>query len=183
LTLVYSPPNGFYTQHFGNTHYRSQSKDSPVCTMKAYWGSGCIAPFILYLSISWGWEVNFVPQPLYAQKGGAKTFPKLLPLYVRKLLYLFKMLHILLHSMVLITRLLTWHINEVHAYVIHSWYWRYSSDWDTFLCLRILYGITLKLYVLTTGGKQGSHRLTAAHRPPIPQDKRVCPLFDLHFLR
>jgi hypothetical protein len=33
--------------------------------MKAYWGSGGIAPRIFYLSTRWRWVVSFTPRPLY----------------------------------------------------------------------------------------------------------------------
>jgi hypothetical protein len=35
--------------------------------MKAYWGSGGIAPRILELSTIWRWVVSFTPRPLYPQ--------------------------------------------------------------------------------------------------------------------
>jgi hypothetical protein len=35
--------------------------------MKAYWGSGSIAPLIFYLRTRWRWVVSFTPQPLYPQ--------------------------------------------------------------------------------------------------------------------
>jgi hypothetical protein len=35
--------------------------------MKAYWGSGGIAPRILYLGTRWRWMVSFTPRPLYSQ--------------------------------------------------------------------------------------------------------------------
>jgi hypothetical protein len=30
--------------------------------MKAYWGSECIAPLVLYLGTGWRWVVNFTPK-------------------------------------------------------------------------------------------------------------------------
>jgi hypothetical protein len=36
-------------------------------SMKAYWGSGGIAPRILYLGTRWRWAVSFTPRPLYPQ--------------------------------------------------------------------------------------------------------------------
>jgi hypothetical protein len=36
-------------------------------TMKAYWGSGSIAPRILDLGTIWTWVFSFTPQPLYPQ--------------------------------------------------------------------------------------------------------------------
>jgi hypothetical protein len=35
--------------------------------MKAYWGSGGIAPLIFYLGSRWRWVVSFTPRPLYPQ--------------------------------------------------------------------------------------------------------------------
>jgi hypothetical protein len=35
--------------------------------MKAYWGSGGVAPRILDLGTRWRWVVSFTPQPLYPQ--------------------------------------------------------------------------------------------------------------------
>jgi hypothetical protein len=35
--------------------------------MKAYWGSGGIAPCILHLGTRWRWVVSFTPRPLYPQ--------------------------------------------------------------------------------------------------------------------
>jgi len=43
--------------------------------MKAQWGSKGIAPRILYLGISWRWEENFGPRPLYSQ--GKRTWYQL----------------------------------------------------------------------------------------------------------
>jgi hypothetical protein len=37
------------------------------CTMKAYWGSGCIAPRILNLDSRWRRVVSFTPRTLYPQ--------------------------------------------------------------------------------------------------------------------
>jgi hypothetical protein len=34
--------------------------------MKAYWGSGGIAPGIIDLGTRWMWVVSFTPQPLYS---------------------------------------------------------------------------------------------------------------------
>jgi hypothetical protein len=42
--------------------------------MKAYWGSGFIAPRILNLGTKWGWVVDFTPQPLYSQ-GKSPWYP------------------------------------------------------------------------------------------------------------
>jgi hypothetical protein len=36
--------------------------------MKAYWGSGSIAPHILDFGIRWRWVVRFTPRPLYPQR-------------------------------------------------------------------------------------------------------------------
>jgi hypothetical protein len=36
--------------------------------MKAYWGSGSIAPHILDLGTSWRHVVSFMPQPLYPRE-------------------------------------------------------------------------------------------------------------------
>jgi hypothetical protein len=41
--------------------------------MKAYWGSGGIAPLI-YLGIRWRWVVRFTPRPLYPQ-GKSTLYP------------------------------------------------------------------------------------------------------------
>jgi hypothetical protein len=35
--------------------------------MKAYWGSGGVAPRILNLGTRWRWVVSFTPRPLYTQ--------------------------------------------------------------------------------------------------------------------
>jgi hypothetical protein len=37
-------------------------------TMKTYWGSGCIAPHILWPRHQMGWVVSFTPRPLYPQE-------------------------------------------------------------------------------------------------------------------
>jgi hypothetical protein len=42
--------------------------------MKAYWGSGSIAPRILDLCIRWRWVVSFTPRPLYPQ-GRSACYP------------------------------------------------------------------------------------------------------------
>jgi hypothetical protein len=42
--------------------------------MKAYWGSGCIAPLILELGTRWRWVVSFTPRPLYPQ-GKSPWYP------------------------------------------------------------------------------------------------------------
>jgi len=41
--------------------------------MKAYWGSGCIAPHILHLSNRWRWVVSFTPQPLHPKERARDT--------------------------------------------------------------------------------------------------------------
>jgi hypothetical protein len=43
-------------------------------SMKAYWGSGCIAPRILDLGTRWRWVVSFTPRPLYSQ-GRSPGYP------------------------------------------------------------------------------------------------------------
>jgi hypothetical protein len=35
--------------------------------MNTYWGSGCIAPFILDFGTRWRWMVSFRPRPFYSQ--------------------------------------------------------------------------------------------------------------------
>jgi hypothetical protein len=42
--------------------------------MKAYWGSGGIAPRILVLGTRWKWVVSFMPRPLYHQ-GKSSWYP------------------------------------------------------------------------------------------------------------
>jgi hypothetical protein len=42
--------------------------------MKTYWGSGCIAPRIFNLGISWRWIVSFTPRPLYPRDKSSR-FP------------------------------------------------------------------------------------------------------------
>jgi hypothetical protein len=42
--------------------------------MKAYWGSGCIAPRNLDLGTRWRWVVSFTTQPLYLQ-GKSPWYP------------------------------------------------------------------------------------------------------------
>jgi hypothetical protein len=42
--------------------------------MKAYWGSGCIAPRIVDLGTRWRWVVSFTPRPLYPQ-GRSPWYP------------------------------------------------------------------------------------------------------------
>jgi hypothetical protein len=42
--------------------------------MKAYWGSGGIAPLILDLGTRWRWVVSFTPRPLYPQ-GKSPWYP------------------------------------------------------------------------------------------------------------
>jgi hypothetical protein len=41
--------------------------------MKAYWGSGGIAPCILYLGTRWTWVVSFTSRPLYPRGGAPGT--------------------------------------------------------------------------------------------------------------
>jgi len=53
--------------------HTSRHKVQSLSMLQAYMGSGCIAPFILYLRTRWRWVVSCMHQPLYKQSAACTS--------------------------------------------------------------------------------------------------------------
>jgi hypothetical protein len=84
---VYSTNYSTFQMHFmvftytSSTYYKMKVKVKLSLwfltehhAMKAYWGSGGIAPRILELDTRWRWVVSFTPRPLYPRKRAPDTY-------------------------------------------------------------------------------------------------------------